>query len=77
MRESRTYGSVGALGGQPPRPTRPGTPVFYPYWLRPKAVLSKMIRETSLSFGADASEFEFHQQWNSVGGTRRARQFDG
>ncbi len=24
MRESCTYGSVGALGGQPPRATRPG-----------------------------------------------------
>jgi len=26
MRESCTYGSVGALGGQPPRATRPVTP---------------------------------------------------
>ncbi len=28
MRQSRTYGSVGALGGQPPRATRPVAPVL-------------------------------------------------
>ena len=28
MREFRTSGSVGGLGGQPPRPTRPETTLF-------------------------------------------------